>query len=193
MLHNLGQVLRARGGVYDAWRAKTFLEEALAVRSKDIGDQHPSVIDTRTVLARVFRCQGEHAKAADELKSASQAMDGIRRSDTLGFGPAGSPDLSSKYECAVLIAEGELRFALGNRADAKQSFERAQGLAQELARQGVPPPSVEHAELLENLGRVYNAESPSFGEHLLERAAASREALDKARAGAPKIPEEVDR
>jgi tetratricopeptide (TPR) repeat protein len=193
MLHNLGQVLRAQGGVYDAWRAKAFLGEALAVRSKDLGDQHPSVIETRMVLARVFRCQGEYARAADELKSAFQAIDGIRRSDTLGFGPAGSPDLSSKYECAFLIAEGELRFALGNNSDAKQSFQRANELTDTLATQGVPLPLVEHAELMENLGRVYNAESPSFGEHWLEQAAASRDALDRIKAGAPKIPEEVER
>jgi tetratricopeptide (TPR) repeat protein len=193
MLHHLGQVLRARGGVYDAWRAKVFLEEALALRLKVAGDQHLSAIETRTVLARAFRCQGEYAKAADELKNASQAMDGIRQSDMLRFGPPDSPDLSTKYECAVLIAEGELRFALGSYADAKQSFQRAQGLAGELAKQGVPLPSVEHTELMENLGRVYNAESPSFGEHCLEQAAASRDALDKARAAAPKIPEEVHR
>jgi tetratricopeptide (TPR) repeat protein len=191
MLHNLGQVLRARSGVYDAWRAKTFLEEALAARSK-VGDQHPSTIDTRTVLARVFRCLGEHAKAADQLKSASEAMDVIRQPDALGLGPPGSPDLSSKHECAVLIAEGELRFARGNYEDSKQSFEHAKELAEKLARQGVPLPPVEYAELLENLGRVSNAESPGFGENRLEQAAATRDTLDKARAGAPKIPEEVD-
>lgn len=190
MLHNLGQILRARGGVYDAWRAKEFLERALALRLEDIGDQHPSVIETRTALARVFRCQGEHAKAADELKSASQAMESIRRSDALGFGPL---DLSSKYECAVLIAEGELRFALGDFATAKQSFRRAQDLTQELAKQGVSLPPVEQAELMENLGRADNAESPGFGENWLERAAAIRDVLDKARIRAPKIPEEVDR
>ena len=191
MLHSLGQVLRARGGVYDAWRAKTFLEEGLAMRSK-FGDQHLSTIDTRTVLARVFLCLGEREKAADQLKSASEAIDVIRRSDTLGLGPPGSPDLSSKYECSVLIAEGELRFVRGNYADSKQSFELAKELADKLARQDVPLPAVEYAELLENLGRASNAESPGFGEDRLREAAATRYTLDKARPGAPKIPEEVD-
>ncbi len=193
MRHNLGEVLRARGGVYDAWRAKEILDKALDVRSRERGDQNLSVIETRTVLARVFRCLGEHAKADDEIKSASQALDEIRRSDALGLGPPGSPDLSSKYECAVLIAEGELRFAQGNYEDAKPCFRRARGLAQELARQGVPLHSMEQAELMENLGRLDNAESSGFGENWLVRAAAERDSLDKARAGAPNIPEEVDR
>ena len=193
MRHNLGEVLRARGGVYNAWRAKEILDEALNVRSRERGDEHLSVIETRTVLARIFRCLGEHAKAEDEVESAAQALDQIRRSDALGFGPPGSPDLSSKYECAVLIAEGELRFAKGNYEDAKQCFERARGLDRELARQGVPLPSVEQAELMEDLGRVDNVESPGCGENWLVRAAAKRDALDKARAEAPKIPEELDR
>jgi tetratricopeptide (TPR) repeat protein len=189
MLHTEGQILRARSGVYDAWRAGPLLAEALSLRSGELGNQHLSVIETRTALARVFRCTGEYAKADEELKSASHALDEIRRSEALGFGPPGSPDLSSKYECAVLVAEGELRFALGNYAGAKQSLQRAQ----ELAKEGIPLPAVEHAELLENLGRVYNAESPSAGKYLLEQAAATRDGLSRARSGMLKTLEGVDR
>lgn len=140
MIHNQGQVLRARAGVYDAWRARPKLEKALGLRSEELGDQHLSVIETRTALSRVFRCEGEYAKADEELKSASYALEEIRKSDILGFGPPGSPDLSSKYECSLLIAEGELRFALGNYTGAKQSLQRAQELAVRLAREEVSLP-----------------------------------------------------
>ena len=193
MLHNQGQILRARADVYDAWKAGPILAEALSLRSIELGSRNLSVIETRTALSRVFRCQGEYDQAAEELKSASQAMEKIRRSDTSGFRPPGSLDLSSKYEFAVLIAEGELRFVLGKYAAAKQSLQRAQELALELAEQGIPLSPVEQAELMENLGRVCNAESPSTGEHWLEQAAATRETLNKLRAGMPKIPEEVGR
>ena len=78
---------------------------------------------------------------------------------------------------------------MGNYAGAKQSLQRAQ----ELAKEGIPLPAVEHAELLENLGRVYNAESPSAGKYLLEQAAATRDGLSRARSGMLKTLEGVDR
>jgi len=53
-------------------------------------------------------------------------------------------------------------------------------------------PSIECAELLESLGRVYNAESPGTGERLMQEAAEKRAKLDEARVSVPAIPEEVD-
>jgi len=192
MLHNQGQILRAQGGVYDAFRARPILEEALSLRSGEFGNLNLSAIETRTARARVLRCLGEHECAAEEADKARQAMDGLRQSDPLGFGPPGLPDLSSRYLCALLIAEGELRFAWGKGkyADAKQRLEQAK----ELADTSVPPlPSVEYAELMENLGRVYNAESRGTGEDLLKKAAGIRAKLNEVRVTVPTIPGEVDR
>lgn len=189
MLHDQGQILRARGGVSDAWKAKPILAESLTVRRRELGDQSLSVIETRTALARVLRSLGEHASAAEEVNKARQAIDGLRESKTLGLGPPGSPDLSSRYLCMLLIADGELRFAQGKYADAKQRLEQARKLTDTSV---LPLPSVEYAELLENLGRVYNAESPGAGEHFMQEAEEKRAKLDEARVTVPTIPEEVD-
>jgi tetratricopeptide (TPR) repeat protein len=189
MLHNQGQILRARAGVHDAWKAKPILAESLTVRRNELGDQSLSVIATRTALARVLRCLGEHASADEEVKKARQAIDGLRESKALGLGPPGSPDLSSRYLCMLLIAEGELRFAQARYPDAKQGLERARQLTDLSV---LPLPAVECAELLENLGRVYNAESPGTGERLMQEAAEKRVKLDEARVSVPAIPEEVD-
>lgn len=192
MLHNQGQILRAQGGVNDAFRARPILEEALSLRSEELGNLHLSAIETLTALARVLRRLGEYACAAEEADNARQAMDGLRQSNTLGLGPPGSPDLSSRYLCALLIAEGELRFAWGKGKypDAKQRLEQAKELAH---TSGPPLPSVEYAELMENLGRVYNAESRGTGEDLLKKAAGIRAELNEVRVTVPTIPGEVDR
>jgi hypothetical protein len=89
----------------------------------------------------------------------------------------------------LLIAEGELRFALGKYADAKQGLEQARKLTDTSV---LLLPSIECAELLENLGRVYNAESPGTGKRLIQEAAEKRAKLDEARISVPAIPEEVD-
>jgi tetratricopeptide (TPR) repeat protein len=190
MLHNQGQILRAQAGVYEAWRAMSILDEALTLRAKELGDQHVSVIRTRTALVRVFVRLGEHARAAEEARKAHRAINDLRRSGNLLPRPAGSPDLSSSYLCAILIAEGELRFAQGKYADAKQRLERAK----KLADRSMPPlPSVEYAELIENLGKVCNAQSPASGEYWVEEAAKKRAELNEARAAVPIILVEADR
>lgn len=189
MLHNQGQILRARAGVHDAWKARLILAESLKVRRNELGDQSLSVIATRTALARVLRCLGEYESADEEVNKARQAIDGLRESKALGLGPPGSPDLSSRYLCTLLIAEGELRFARGKYADAKQGLEQARKLTDTSV---LPLPSIECAELLESLGRVYNAESPGTGERLMQEAAEKRAKLDEARVSVPAIPEEVD-
>jgi tetratricopeptide (TPR) repeat protein len=190
MLHTQGQILRAQAGVYEAWRAMPILDEALTLRSKELGDQHVSVIKTRTALVRVFRCLGEHARAAEEARKAHRAINDLRRSDNLWPGTIGSPEPSSSYLCAILIAEGELRFAQGKYAGARQRFEQAK----KLADRSVPPmPSVEYAELIENLGKVCNAQSPGSGEYWVEEAAKKRAELNEARATVPIIITEADR
>jgi tetratricopeptide (TPR) repeat protein len=189
MRHNLGQLRRAQGSVYDAWRAKPVLEKALAVRTGEWGDQHLSVIDTRTTLARVLRCLGEYVEAGTQVVKAREALDANVLAGTLGVGPPGSQELSSRYECALLTAEGELSFALGNYVEAQHSLQRAQ----ELAKSSMPLPPVERAELMENLGRVCNAQLSGNGEHWVEEAAETRLTLHAARARVPTIPEEADR
>jgi len=87
MLHNQGQILRAQAGVYEAWRALPILDEALTLRSKELGDQHVTVIRTRTELVRVLRCLGEHARAAEEARKARRAIKDLQRSDNLWPGP----------------------------------------------------------------------------------------------------------
>ncbi len=195
MLHNQGQILRARASVYDAWRARPILREALSLRSREFGNQHLSVIETRTALARVFRCLGEHASADKEVKKARQAINGLRRSNALGLGPPGSLDPSSRYLCTVLIAEGELRFARADYKGARQRLEQAKKLADTSV---LRLPSVEYAELMENLGRVYNADppsagEPSAGEHWMEKAAETRTRLNEEKASVSRIIEEVGR
>jgi tetratricopeptide (TPR) repeat protein len=178
MLHNQGQILRAQAGVYEAWRAVPILDEALTLRSKELGDQHVTVIRTRTELVRVLRCLGEHARAAEEARKVRRAIRDLQRSDNLWPGPTGSPDPDSSRLRAILIAEGELQFAQGKYAGARQRLEQAK----KLADRSVPPmPRVEYAELIENLGKVCNAQSPHSGEYWLKEAARKRvkEAAEK--------------
>jgi tetratricopeptide (TPR) repeat protein len=166
------------------------LDEALTLRSKELGDQHVTVIKTRTELVRVLRCLGEHARAAEEARKARSAINDLQRSGNLWPGPTGSPDPSSSYLCAILIAEGELRFAQGKYPSARQSLEQAK----KLADKSVPPlPSVEYAELIENLGKVCNAQSSGSGEYWVEEAAKKRALLNEARANVPAILMEADR
>jgi eukaryotic-like serine/threonine-protein kinase len=162
------RVLLAMGETYrilgDATAARPLLEEAVEIRSRELGDLHPSTGEALIVLADLLRREGRMAQAET---LAIQAL----RAGREGGGPSG-PGPDPKEEAAALSLLGFIHTGMGHLPEALGDFEASLQL---LRRSGAGE-SEAAGHALVNVAAVHRRLR-----HLPEAEAFLREALDHRR------------
>jgi serine/threonine protein kinase len=109
LLNNLGGLHEMKGEGEDALRAQ---QEALALKQKALGHDHPDVGVSEGNVAVVLEALGRNQEALEHVDRSIEILEN-------GLG-AGHPDLATQ-----LSNRGEILNALGRYRDARASFERA--------------------------------------------------------------------
>jgi tetratricopeptide (TPR) repeat protein len=119
----LGRVLCALGRFDEA--------EALAIRSRELGDREESVVPWRQVQALVHAHRGEHAEAEE---AAREAVDAVERTDGLNDQAAAWWDLAEVLQSAGRGAEAAAAFAEAlERYERKKNIPMARRLRERIA------------------------------------------------------------
>jgi serine/threonine protein kinase/tetratricopeptide (TPR) repeat protein len=158
LLNDLGNVL----GLEGEWKAAAYtLRQALALKQKVLGHDHPDVGITEGNLAIALQNLGQNEEAVKEINKSIASLEH-------GLGKR-HPDL------AIQISNrGEILNAVGRYQDARESFERAGAILEELGNENL---GLSYA--LTGIGLGYVAEgSPAKALAPLERAFKIREAQE---------------
>ncbi len=130
MLTSLGQIASRR---HEFARARGFLEEALALRTRLLGEQHPNVAETILMLAQLAEADGDFARARSLFERAlvirveNTKADAAKRQD----GRPGDP--ADPQFAALLEQVGRLLLQIGDHAAASTQFQRAAAIRRSLA------------------------------------------------------------
>ncbi len=112
-------------------RARSIAQDALRIRKKELGEEHPDLGDTELVLGQIHEAEGEHEAALALHRAALAHYEG-----------SFDDDHPAVFEARVAV--GRCQLALGQTEEAKKTLE----LALEQGGGGVSPDDVKAAKKL---------------------------------------------
>jgi tetratricopeptide (TPR) repeat protein/pimeloyl-ACP methyl ester carboxylesterase len=173
IFHYRGQVLRARGRDH-LLEAKAYHQDALEFRETTSWEGHPGIEESRIALARVLSQLGETTEAETRLREAYESMQFRERAAAFAKGDV--PAMAAPNDVdrvAYLQARAELELSQENLDAAHEYLVQAETLCE----RSISIARIEHADILETLGRIREWQVPGSGTGAFDGARRLRDAI----------------
>jgi len=173
IFHYRGVVLWARGRNHLP-QARAYIEDALDFREANSWEGHPAIEQSRIALARTLCQLGETTKAESLLILADESMQ--VREQAAAFAKGDVPAMAAPNDAdrvALLQAQGEIALR-------QENLDAAHGYlvqAEAMCDRSISIARIEHADILETLGRIREQQVPGSGTEVSDRARRLRDTI----------------